>query len=81
MKLHQLRYFQEVCRQHSITKAAEELHISQPAVSAAIRELEEEFGLKLFKRSHKKLVLTTEDPIFLWKWKNCSRRPIRLPMI
>lgn len=45
MKLHQLRYFQEVCRQHSITKAAEELHISQPAVSAAIRELEEEKGV------------------------------------
>lgn len=64
MKLHQLRYFQEVCRQHSITKAAEELHISQPAVSAAIRELEEEFGLKLFKRSHKKLVLTTEGSYF-----------------
>lgn len=64
MKLHQLRYFQEVCRQHSITKAAEELHISQPAVSAAIRELEEEFGLKLFKRSHKKLILTTEGSYF-----------------
>ena len=64
MKLHQLRYFQEVCRQHSITKAAEELHISQPAVSAAIRELEEEFGLRLFKRSHKKLILTTEGSYF-----------------
>ena len=64
MKLHQLRYFQEVCRQHSITKAAEGLHISQPAVSAAIRELEEEFGLRLFKRSHKKLILTTEGSYF-----------------
>ena len=65
MKLHQLRYFQEVCRQQSITKAAENLHISQPAVSAAIRELEEEFDLKLFKRSHKKLALTTEGSYFL----------------
>ena len=65
MKLHQLRYFQEVCRQQSITKAAENLQISQPAVSAAIRELEEEFDLKLFKRSHKKLTLTTEGSYFL----------------
>ena len=53
MKLHQLQYFHEVCRQHSITKAAEVLHISQPAVSASIRELEDEFGLMLFNRSRK----------------------------
>ena len=43
MKLHQLQYFREVCAQNGITKAAETLHISQPAVSNAIKELEEEF--------------------------------------
>lgn len=65
MKLHQLQYFQEVCTQNSITKAAESLHISQPAVSNAIKELEEEFHLKLFKRVNKKLILTKEGAYFL----------------
>lgn len=65
MKLHQLQYFREVCVQNGITKAAEALHISQPAVSNAIKELEEEFHLQLFKRVNKKLILTKEGAYFL----------------
>ena len=65
MKLHQLQYFREVCAQNGITKAAETLHISQPAVSNAIKELEEEFHVKLFKRVDKRLILTKEGAYFL----------------
>lgn len=65
MKLHQLKYFSEVCRQRGISKAAETLHISQPAVSNAIKELEAEFNLKLFKRVDQKLILTKEGAYFL----------------
>lgn len=65
MKLHQLKYFSEVCRQKGISKAAAVLHISQPAVSNAIKELEAEFNLMLFKRVDQKLVLTKEGAYFL----------------
>lgn len=60
MTLQQLRYFQAACRHHSITGAAEALHISQPSVSIAIRELEREFGLKLTVRRYQGFVLTPE---------------------
>ncbi len=70
MKLFQLQYFQEVCNQHSITKAAECLHVSQPAISNAIRDLEEEFQIRLFKREKKKLILTKEGTYFLLEIKD-----------
>ena len=60
MKLNQLRYFQAVCRYGSVTKAAGALHISQPSISASIKELEEEFGVNLFHRIGKKFYLTKE---------------------
>ncbi|MDE6959784.1 MAG: LysR family transcriptional regulator [Lachnospiraceae bacterium] len=65
MKLHQLKYFSEVCRQNGISRAAAALHISQPAVSNAIKELEAEFNLQLFKRADQKLTLTKEGAYFL----------------
>ena len=45
MTLNQLRYFCTASRCHSITKAAEELYVTQPTVSVAIRDLEIEFGV------------------------------------
>lgn len=50
MGLRQLRIFTEVYQEKSITKAADKLHIVQPSVSLAIKELEEEYGIKLFDR-------------------------------
>lgn len=67
MKLSQMRYFQTVCRYGSITKAAEELFVSQPAISFCIRELEDEFGVKLFHRRNNRLQLTVEGSYFLDK--------------
>ncbi len=45
MTLIQMRYFVEVCRWQNITKAAEQLHVSQPTISVALRTLEEETEL------------------------------------
>ena len=67
MKLLQMRYFQTVCRYGSITKAAEELFVSQPTISFCLKELEEEFGVKLFHRRHNRLQLTVEGQFFLDK--------------
>ena len=60
MTLNQLRYFCTASRRHSITKAAEELYVTQPTVSVAIRDLEIEFGISLFYRKGNSLILTQE---------------------
>ncbi|MBQ2711211.1 MAG: LysR family transcriptional regulator [Clostridia bacterium] len=67
MKLLQMKYFQTVCKYGGITKAAEELFVSQPTISFCIKELEEEFGVKLFHRKHNRLQLTVEGTYFLDK--------------
>ena len=60
MTLNQLRYFCTASRCHSITKAAEELYVTQPTISIAIRDLEIEFGVSLFQRKGNQLILTGE---------------------
>lgn len=58
VSLRQLRVFEAVARLLSYTRAAEELHLSQPAVSMQVRQLEDEAGLALFERLGKRIVLT-----------------------
>lgn len=58
MKLHLLRIFTTVAEHMSFSRAAEALYISQPAVSTAVRELENQLGLPLFERGAGKLSLT-----------------------
>lgn len=58
MTLRHIEIFAMVCREGSVTKAAEFLHISQPTVSVAIKELEEHYGNPLFERISRKLFLT-----------------------
>ncbi len=60
MNLTQLKYFKAVCTYKTVSAAAEFLHISQPSLSSAIKELEKEFGLSLFSRRHRGMVLTAE---------------------
>lgn len=64
MKLNQLQYFVAVCECHSVTHAAEQLYISQPSISSAIRALEDELGVKLFHRSYHSLIPTMEGEFF-----------------
>ncbi|MEA4892115.1 MAG: LysR family transcriptional regulator [Peptococcaceae bacterium] len=65
MRLSQLHYFEAVGRLESVTKAAEELHISQPSLSMSIKGLEDELGISLFHRQNKRLYLTVEGRYFL----------------
>ena len=58
MRTTQLECFASVACHRSFTKAAEELHIAQPAVSQQIQALEQELGFKLFDRTHQEVVLT-----------------------
>ena len=67
MTLNQLRYFCTASRCHSITKAAEELYVTQPTISMAIRDLEIEFGISLFSRKGNQLILTQEGESFYEK--------------
>ncbi|MCL6555123.1 MAG: LysR family transcriptional regulator [Burkholderiales bacterium] len=54
----QLRVLEAVARHSSFTRASEELHLTQPAVSTQIKQLEEEVGLPLFEQMGKKIFLT-----------------------
>src|SRR5712692_9310990 len=58
MELAQLEYFLKVVEEGSFSKAAERVFRTQPAVSIAIRRLEEEIGAPLFERSQKTPALT-----------------------
>ena len=53
-----LAVFAEVCREGSITRAAETLGMAQPAVSVVIRELEHHYGTRLFERMNRRLYIT-----------------------
>lgn len=64
MTLRQLQYFLLVAERGHLTKAAEELHISQPSLSYTISELEKEFDMPLFEKSGRILVLTPCGAIF-----------------
>lgn len=60
MDLYQLRTFVAVAREGSITRAAEVVHLSQPAVSAHIKAVEDALGLTLFERTPRGMSLTPE---------------------
>lgn len=65
MELRHLRYFVIVAEEQNVTRAAAKLHVSQPALSRQIHDLEEELGLALFERSAKMIRLTEPGRIFL----------------
>ncbi len=67
MNLRQLKVFQQVSKFGSITKASEELYMSQPAVSATIKDLEDYLGYKLFDRMSGRIFLNESGKIFLSK--------------
>ena len=65
MNLNQLKYVLTVAGAPSMREAATRLYVSQPALSASIRELEEELGIRIFERSNKGILLTKEGQEFL----------------
>ena len=60
MELRLLRYFLTVAKEQSFTKAAEQLHITQPTLSRQMTALEDELGITLFLRNGKRNTLTDE---------------------
>lgn len=66
MTLRHMIIFRAVCeRGFNLTKAAERLHMTQPAVSLAIKELEQYYGLRLFDRIGRRLTITEAGERFL----------------
>lgn len=60
MEIRVLRYFLEIARAGNMSRAAETLHVSQPALSKQMKDLEQELGKKLFRRGSAGLNLTDE---------------------
>jgi DNA-binding transcriptional LysR family regulator len=65
MNFNQLRIFYSVARNNSVTLAAKELLLTQPAVSIQIHLLEEDYGVKFFNRSGKGIKITEEGELLL----------------
>lgn len=58
MTLRHMRIFQKIYETQSVTRAAEALHMTQPAVTRALQELEKYYGLRLFERLNRRLNVT-----------------------
>jgi DNA-binding transcriptional LysR family regulator len=65
MDLRQVEYVLAVADQGSFTRAAEQLHVAQPALSVAIRRLERELGLQLFEGTSRRVSLTAAGEAFV----------------
>lgn len=65
MTLMQMKYVVTTAQTGTISEAAKRHYISQPSLTAAIRELEQELGITIFDRSNKGVSLTTEGEVFL----------------
>ena len=60
MEIRTLRYFLAVAREENMTRAAEQLHVTQPTLSKTLKALEDELGKKLFTRHSFSIRLTEE---------------------
>ena len=63
MEIRTLRYFLAVAREENMTRASEQLHVTQPTLSKALRALEDELGKKLFERHSFSISLTEEGAL------------------
>ena len=74
MELRHLRYFVAVAEEENVTRAALRLHVSQPALSRQVRDLEDELGFPLLLRTAKSVSLTEAGRAFLEEARAVLRR-------
>lgn len=65
MDIRVLQYFVTIARERTISRAAEQLHLTQPTLSRQLKDLEEELAVSLFNRSNREMTLT-EDGQYLY---------------
>ena len=65
LNYHHLIYFREIANEGSISKASKKLLIGQPALSAQLKQLEDQLGIDLFERKNRQLVLTDAGKVTL----------------
>lgn len=78
MRLNQMHYFVTVCKYQNYTRAAEELFVSQPAISQAMKELETECGVPLLKRKGNNIYITPEGELLCAEASNILEHMERL---
>lgn len=70
---HHLYYFKTIAEEQSVSKAALKLKLGQPTLSAQLKQFEEQLGVQLFDRQHKKLILTEQGRVALDYAQNIFR--------
>ncbi len=70
---HHLFYFKAIAEAGTVSKAAETLRLGQPTLSAQLKQFEDNLGVQLFERQHKKLILTEHGKVALDYAKNIFR--------
>src|SRR5258707_12582853 len=75
MEIRQIEYVVGVVEQGGFTRAAEALHVTQPALSEGIRRLEAELGLELFHRVGRRALLSSAGEAFLEPARQVLRDP------
>ena len=65
MTLSQLKYIVTIAQTGTISEAAKKLYITQPSLTAAVKELENELGISIFRRTNKGVLLSSKGEEFL----------------
>lgn len=74
MDIRQLKYFIAVAEEHSFSRAALRLHVSQPPLSTQLKALEDELGVRLLDRSNRGVTLTAAGQVFFAEMRTVLAR-------